>query len=208
MRNMRALEMVRASKASKTLAALGRVAKPLGLAALAAACLLAGSCRSRTDKSPGPVVLTFGTITGVPFVVPVRAQVSANAPVVITTFTIQSVVKDPSALINPAIEDVEVTSYQVVFKRRDSGTRVPPPLVGGLGLSVPVNSTGIINNLAIVRFDQLESEPLLDLLNNGQDSETGTAVIVCDAQITFFGQTLSGDSVQSGTAVFTLEFTP
>jgi hypothetical protein len=73
---------------------------------------------------------------------------------------------------------------------------------------VPVNSTGVITNLPIVRSDQLLSVPLSDLAKFGQDTETGTQVIVVDAQITFFGQTLSGDRVQSGTASFTLEFTP
>ncbi len=81
-------------------------------------------------------------------------------------------------------------------------------LVAALTIEVPVNSTGVINNLPIVRSDQLLSVPLSDLAKFGQDTETGTQIIVLDAQITFFGQTLSGDKVQSGTASFTLEFTP
>jgi hypothetical protein len=179
----------------------------LSLALLVALPLAAAGCRSRTDRTAGPVVLTFGNITGIPTVVSVAAADSTGG-VSIGTFTLQSVVKDPNATINPAIEDIEVTAYQVVYKRKDTGTRLPSPLVAALTVEVPVNSTGVINNLPILRSDQLLSPPLSDLVKFGQDTETGTQIIVLDAQITFFGQTLSGDRVQSATADFTLEFTP
>jgi hypothetical protein len=186
---------------------LKMVRQILSLAVLSAVLLVAGSCRSRTDRTAGPVILTFGTITGIPTVVSVSSADAAGG-VTIGTFTLQSIVKDPSVTVTPGIEDLEVTSYQVIYKRKDTGTRVPPPLVAALTVEVPVNSTGVINNLPIVRSDQLLSVPLSDLAKFGQDTETGTAVIVVDAQITFFGQTLSGDRVQSGPATFTLEFTP
>jgi hypothetical protein len=178
----------------------------LSLALLVAVLLVAAGCRSRTDRTAGPVVLTFGNITGIPTVVSVT-QADSTGGVSIGTFTLLSVVKDPNATSNPAIEDVEVSTYQVTYKRRDTGTRVPPALVAALTVEVPVNSTGVIMNLPIVRSDQLLSPPLSDLVNFGQDTETGTQIIVVDAQVTFFGQTLSGDKVQSGTATFTLEFT-
>ena len=182
------------------------------LAVLAAVVLVAASCRSRTDRSPGPVVLTFGAINGIPTVVSVGTAIAGTTStppgVSIQSFTLQSVVKEPTPGITPAIEDVEVSSYQVVYRRRDSGTRVPPPLVAALGIEVPVNGTSVINNLPIVRLDQLLSPPLGDLASLGHDSETGTTVIVLDAQITFFGHTLSGDAVSSGTASYTLEFIP
>jgi hypothetical protein len=181
--------------------------KAVSLIVLVAILPLAGSCRSRTDKTAGPVALTFGTITGIP-VSAISVASSVGAGVVITTFTLQSVVKDPNAGTPSALEDVEITSYQVVYIRRDNGTRVPPSLVAGEALEVPVNGTGVIMNLPIIRQDQLLSEPLLDLLNLHHDSETGTAVIVLDAQVTFFGRTLTGDAIQSPTANFTLEFVP
>ena len=186
---------------------LKMVRQILSLAVLSALLLAAGSCRSRTDRTAGPVILTFGTITGIPTVVSVGSSITAGG-VSIGTFTLQSIVKDPTSTSNPGIEDLEVSSYQVIYKRKDTGTRLPPPLVAALTVEVPVNSTGVINNLPIVRSDQLLSVPLSDLTKFGQDTETGTQIIVVDAQITFFGQTLSGDKVQSGTASFTLEFTP
>jgi len=188
---------------------LKMVRQTLSLAVLVAVVLAAGGCRSRTDRTAGPVVLTFGNITGFPVSpISVTATDQASTGVIITSFSLLSVVKDPTATTTSALEDVEITSYQVTYKRRDSGTRVPPPLVAGLALEVPINSTGTINNLPIARQDQLLSPPLSDLANFGHDTETGTAVIVLDAQITFFGQTLSGDKIQSPTATFTLEFVP
>jgi hypothetical protein len=176
--------------------------KLCSLVCLLAVALISGSCRSRTDRSTGTVVLTYGTITGIPTVV----SVSTSTSVTIGNFILQSITKDPTGVTGP-LEDLEVNQYQVVYKRRDTGTRVPPTLVASLAVSVPVNGTGTITNLPILRIDQLDNPPLSDLATFGQDQETGTAVIVLDAQITFFGTTLSGDKVSSAPADFTIEFT-
>jgi hypothetical protein len=178
------------------------------LVCLVAVLLLAGSCRSRTDRSAGTVVLTFGTITGIPTIASVtNTLTTGGGAVTIGTFVLQSVSKDPTGTTGP-LQDIEVTSYQVTYRRRDTGTRLPPALVANLTVEVPVNGTGDISNLPIVRLDQLESPPLSDLAKFGHDTETGTAVIVLDAQVQFFGRTISGDSIASGVAPFTLEFTP
>jgi hypothetical protein len=186
---------------------LNKLRKAVTLIVLVAILPVAGSCRSRTDKTAGPVVLTFGTFSGVPNG-PISVTSSIGTSIVIGTFTLLSVVKDPTGGTPSALEDVEITSYQVIYRRRDSGTRVPPTLVGGLALEVPVNGTGVLNNLPIVRQDQLLSPPLSDLSKFGHDTETGTTVIVLDAEFTFFGKTLSGDGVQSAPASFTFEFIP
>ncbi|HVR09699.1 MAG TPA: hypothetical protein VMW75_16775 [Thermoanaerobaculia bacterium] len=186
---------------------VNQLRKAVVLVVLVAILPVAGSCRSRTDKTAGPVVLTFGNITGVPNGA-ISVVASEGVGVIIGTFTLQSVVKDPNPGTPSALEDVEVTSYQVIYKRRDSGTRVPPPLIASFPVEVPVNGTGVINNLPVVRQDQLLSPPLGDLINPGHDTETGTAIIVLDAMVTFFGQTISGDKIQSPTATFTFEFVP
>src|SRR5258708_31865289 len=123
-------------------------------ACLPALLRLAGGCRSRTDRTAGAVVLTFGTITGIPAIVSVGNTVTGTGAVLITNFNLISVVKDPTGVPGP-LEDVEITSYQVTYRRRDSGTRVPPPLVQTFALEVPVNGTGTIINLPILRLDQL-----------------------------------------------------
>lgn len=178
--------------------------KASSLACLVAFLLIAGGCRSRTDRTAGGVVLTFGNITGIPSIVHVG---TSGGLVSIGTFNLLSVAKDPTVTATP-LENVEITSYQVVYKRRDSGTRVPPTLVQAFALEVPVNGTGNITNLPIVRLDQLDNPPLSDLATFGRDTETGTAVIVIDCEITFFGQTLSGDAISSPPAGVSLEFVP
>lgn len=186
---------------------VNKLRKAVVLVILVAILPAAGSCRSRTDKTAGPVVLTFGNITGVPNAT-ISVSGSEGIGVIIGTITLLSVVKDPNATNPSNLEDVEITSYQVTYRRRDSGTRLPPPLIASFPVEVPVNGTGTINNLPVVRQDQLLSPPLSDLISPGHDTETGTAIIVLDAQVTFFGQTISGDRVQSPTATFTFEFVP
>jgi hypothetical protein len=185
---------------------VNKLRKAVSLVVLVAILPVAGSCRSRTDKTAGPVVLTFGNITGVPNAT-ISVSGSLGSGVIIGTFTLQSVLKEPNGTPS-TLEDVEITSYQVVYTRRDSGTRVPPALIASFPVEVPINGTGVINNLPVVRQDQLLSPPLGDLVNPGHDTETGTAIIVLDAKVTFFGRTLSGDAIQSPTAIFTFEFVP
>jgi hypothetical protein len=183
------------------------IRKASSLACLVALILIAGSCRSRTDRTAGGVVLTFGNITGIPSIVSVGTTAGGTGLVSIGTFNLLSVVKDPTGVTSP-LENVEITSYQVVYKRRDSGTRLPPTLVQAFALEVPVNGTGNITNLPILRLDQLLNPPLSDLAKFGHDTETGTQVIVIDCEITFFGQTLSGDAIASPAAGVSLEFVP
>jgi hypothetical protein len=171
--------------------------------------LTAGSCRSRTDLSSGTVILTFGAITGIPALVSMKATIGPGGPdaVVIQNFNLQNFPKDPTGTTSN-LQDIEVNQYQVTYKRQDSGTRLPPTLVAGLEVEVPVNGTAAITNLPIVRTNQLLNPPLYDLYQFGFDTETGTAVIILEAQVQFFGQTLSGDAISSSQADFTIEFTP
>ncbi len=180
--------------------------KLLSLACLLVVVPLAAGCRSRTDETAGPVVLTFGQIGPVPITQSVAAGEAAGA-VVIPSFTIDSVLKDPTGTGSP-LEEVELTSYQVTYRRLDSGTRVPPPLIAALTQDVPVNGSATITNLPILLINQLNGPPLLDLVEFGHDTQTGTAVIVLNVQIQFFGNTLSGDQVQSPVASYTIQFTP
>lgn len=167
---------------------------------------LGGGCRSRTDRSTGPVVLTFGNIGPVPITVSVTSADAAGG-VVIPTFTIDSVLKDPSG-VPSSLENVEITSYQVTYQRLDTGTRVPPPLVATISEEVPVNGSGTITNLPILLINQLNNPPLSDLAHFGYDTQTGTAIIVLNVQVQFFGNTLSGDAVQSSISSNTIQFTP
>ncbi|HEX3525976.1 MAG TPA: hypothetical protein VH988_02825 [Thermoanaerobaculia bacterium] len=159
-------------------------------------------CRSRTDKSAGTVILSVSSFNQLPI------QISAkNGPFQIPTLQLTSVAKDPTGTTS-TLQTIELRSYEVTFTRRDTGTRVPPPLVASLFGNITVGGTTTENNLPFMMSDQILNPPLLDLAQKGVDSETGTAVVVLDVHMRFFGRTLAGDDIVSQTASFTIDVTP
>lgn len=163
---------------------------------------LAG-CRSRTDRSEGTVLLSVADFSGLPASVSLRS----GGPFQIDRVTLRNIAKDPSGTTSD-LQTVELRSYEVRFRRRDTGTRLPPPAVESIFGQVTVNGTKDILNLPFLFSDQVLSQPLKDLRDFGIDRETGTAVIVLDVSITFFGRTLSGDDIATAPATFTVEVRP
>lgn len=162
---------------------------------------LAG-CRSETDQSEGTVLLSVTDFDELP------ARVSVTTgPFSIGQIDIQNIPKDPTGTTSDLMS-VEMRSYEVVFVRRDTGRRVPPTLAQSVFGLVPIGSTTTFDNLPLLTADQLQNPPLSDLARLGHDSETGSAVIVLDARMRFFGRTLSGDDIVSNTAAFTIEVVP
>ncbi len=159
-------------------------------------------CRSRTDKSAGTVILSISSFNQLP------VQISAaTGPFQIPTLQLTSVAKDPTGTTSN-LQTIELRSYEVTFTRRDTGTRVPPPLVASLFGNISVGGTTTETNLPFMMSDQILNPPLLDLAQKGVDSETGTAVVVLDVHMRFFGRTLAGDDIVSQTASFTIDVTP
>ena len=166
-------------------------------------------CESRTDKvDGGGVLLSISDFDGLPVQVSVNAA-TAGGLVQVGEIVIQSVVKNPSEPTSQ-LQNVELESYEVVYTRQDTGTRLPPVFVRELFSVVPVGGTATIENLPVMSLEQLDAEPLSDLLfqNGGFDSETGAQSILLNLRIRFFGRTLSGDEVDTQLAGFTVEFTP
>jgi hypothetical protein len=177
----------------------------LTLAAFALVGLL--GCNARTDRTDGGGVLLSVTqmnLAPTQFIIS-DLQTNGNLLPSIPTVTLQNVVKDPSAPVTSQLENIELRSYQVVYTRADTGTRVPPPLVEPLGGVVPVNGTFSITNLGVLRNNQFLSPPISDLVNFGVDKETNSQIIVLNLRITFFGRTLSGKEVSSAPTGFTME---
>ncbi|HEX9942322.1 MAG TPA: hypothetical protein VGG03_09920 [Thermoanaerobaculia bacterium] len=172
---------------------------------LIALALAAGSCRSRTDRSEGSVLLSVSRFN----VLPSSVSLSSPDPAQFTigTITLRNIPKDPTGATS-SLQDIELRSYEVRYRRRDTGSRVPPPSVQGIFGIVPVGGTTDLINLGYLFSDQILSQPLRDLLDFGVDRETGTAVIVLDVTLRFFGRTLSGDDVVSEPATFTIEVFP
>lgn len=164
-------------------------------------------CNARTDRTDGGGVLLSVTqlnLAPTQFILHNLQNAGALLPA-IPTVTLQNVVKDPSAPVTSQLENIELRSYQIVYTRADTGTRVPPPLVEPLAGVVPVNGTFTINNLGVIRNNQLFSPPISDISNFGVDKETNSQIIVLNLRITFFGRTLAGQDVQSEPAGFTME---
>jgi hypothetical protein len=163
------------------------------------------SCRSRTDKSEGSVVLSVTHFNGLP------VSVSAtNGPFQIDQITLSNFFKDPS-VNSPTghdLEGIELRNYEITYARRDKGTRVPPPSVQAIFGLVPPQGTLDLFNLPFMTTDQTHNPPIQDLLTTGHDTETGTTVITLDVSLRFFGRTISGDDIASEPAKFTIEVTP
>jgi hypothetical protein len=165
--------------------------------------LAAAGCRSRTDRSEGTVLLSVADFSGLPVSVSLRT----GGPFQVDRVTLRNVAKDPTGTTSD-LQTVELRSYEVRFRRRDTGTRLPPPAVQSIFGTVTVNGTKDVINVPFLFSDQVLSQPLKDLRDFGVDRETGTAVIVLDVSITFFGRTLSGDEVATAPATFTVEVRP
>lgn len=157
-------------------------------------------CRDRTDLTEGTVLLSITDFDGLPVVV----SALAVPPILLDEITLRNVPKDPSA-VTSELQAVELRSYEVRYRRRDTGTRVPPPTVQGLFGSVSPNSSFTVENLPVLFSDQMGNPPISELRNVGVDSETGSDVVVIDVSIRFFGRTLSGDDVATEPATFTME---
>ncbi len=180
-------------------------------------CLLAvssfgiyGCSSDRVDGTDGTVLLSITDFDELPISVSVNNAVNvAGGFVQIGEVTLQNIPKDPGGTTSE-LQSIELSSYEIVFRRADRGTRVPPARVRAIFSLVPVGGTSTIENLDIMGPEQLLNPPLSDLLfeNGGFDSEINSPLIVLDVRIRFFGRTLSGDEIASGFDTFTLELTP
>jgi len=172
---------------------------------LIALTLAATSCRSRTDKSEGTVLLSVSHFDGLP------VRVSATTgPFQIGQVTLRNFFKDPAvqSTTGHQLEGIELRNYEITYRRRDNGTRTPPPSVQGIfGLIEPLGTLDLFN-LPFLTSDQTGNQPLKDLIALGRDTETGTSVITLDVTLRFFGRTLSGDDIASEPSTFTIEVTP
>jgi len=175
---------------------------------LVAAFGLAGCSGDSGKVDSGGVSLTISNFDGLPSVVGME-QAAAAGLVTIDTLTLSSIIQNPN-LGQTDLQTVRMRSYEVVFTRADTGTRVPTPLVDGLISSVAPGGTITYNNLPILRTEQLLNPPLSDLLfvNGGTDDETGSDVIKLNLRIRFFGRTLGGREVVSLPQTFPIEFRP
>jgi hypothetical protein len=159
-----------------------------------------GGCRERTDRQEGSVLIAVTDFDGLPDVVSVT-----QGPFDIERISVRNIPKTTDA--TSTLQSVELRSYEVRYTRRDTGTRVPPPSVQAYFGLIEPGTTSTFFNFDFLFADQVLNQPLRDLRDFGVDRETGSAVIVLDVSIRFFGRTLAGDDVATEPARFTIEVT-
>src|SRR5947199_5234432 len=101
------------------------------------AALVASSCNSRAERTHGTVRLESTSFNGVPVSVPLSQTSSFQ----LTTVQLANILKDPSA-VGASFQDIELRSYEVTYRRRDTGTRLPPALSARIFGTVPAGGTG------------------------------------------------------------------
>jgi hypothetical protein len=164
---------------------------------------------SKTES--GGVYLSITDFNGLPAEVSVSQILSEGGGVLtIEELTVASIVvnqvQPTSSLMN-----VELERYEVGFSRADQGTRVPQPTVRGIFGTVPPDGETDYENLRLMTSEEFTNPPLRDLLPQfgGVDSETGSAAILLNLELKFFGQTLNGTKVETRVpARFTVQFVP
>jgi hypothetical protein len=125
----------------------------------------------------------------------------------IGSITVENIAKN-SNLPTSSLMNVEIHSYEVRYRREDSGTRVPPVLVQSIFGVAPVNGSYTLLDGPFMRPSQFDHQPLSDLRDFGRDLETGSRVVQMQVSIQFFGKTLSGDEVASAPGYFSIDVVP
>lgn len=182
-----------------------RVLLALGLIALG----VSGCASNRIEEDKNTVILSITDFDGLPIQVSVNQAALDGGLVQVGEITVSNFPKDPRGATSDLMS-VEIDSFEIIYSRADTGTRVPSPRVRTIFGLVPINGSTDLEGLEVVGPEQLFNPPLSDLLlqNGGVDQETGSQLIRLNLQMRFFGKTLAGDSVVSGPDSFTLEFVP
>jgi hypothetical protein len=164
---------------------------------LVATLVLAPGCTNKEGETEAPVFLTVDLATQ-----PIVVDVSVATPVLLGTVTVASHLKNPTQTDPQGFATTTLESYTVHFRRVDGGTRVPPDQILPEGHLVTSGGSTSITNLTILPafFTQQSPFDQLQPFNGGFDRETGRDEIDMAFDITFFGHTVSGHRVQSGTA--------
>jgi len=178
----------------------GRTKLRLGAAAgLTLALSLAGCSADYVENNAASVILLIQNINeGSPLLSDVRGGATGGSIVNCqTTLTLESRAKNPTATLGTS-QDVQITGYQVSYRRSDGrgvqGVDVPYTISGNISALVAAGGQqGQDLTIDLVRH-QAKLEPPLSNIN-------GLQVVTMFADVTVFGQTISGQSVSAGGSV-------
>ena len=157
---------------------------------------LAPACTNKQGDTQQPVILTVDLTeqAGLTDVFPPRV-------ITIPSMNVHSQLKDPGASNPVGMADVELSYYTVHYHRNDGGTRLPADQQFAAGELLPTPGTVTLANFPVLSQSALQGAPFNSLLpaNGGVDPETGKTEIDLFYDVTFFGQTVAGQRVQSET---------
>jgi hypothetical protein len=172
--------------------------KKLWVPLAVAAVLAFPACTNKQGETEAAVFITVG-LPAQPLII----LVSSAAPVQVTEIDLVSHFKSSVATDPQGLANVQVSYYMVEYFRRDGGTRVPAVQQFAVAGILPSNGTLKLNGFPIMTASALSQSPFDQLLpfNGGVDRETGLREIHVFYKLTFFGQTVSGQRVQSETAI-------
>ena len=182
----------------------------LAVAILALGALGCPSSGNLSKTEAGGVYLSITDFDGLPAVVSVSGILSVGGLLQVDELTLASIAVNQVAPTSPLM-NVELERYEVGFSRADLGTKTPQPTVRGIFGTVPVNGTSRYDNLPLMSSEEFTQKPLRDLLPQygGVDSETGSAAILLNVELKFYGQTLNGTKVETRVpARFNIQFVP
>ena len=182
-----------------------RFARILALS-LAAVTVFGCEKQDKTDQGGVIVVISNYTFPDLPATMSAEAEFpnvfGANSSV-----TVRNQSRMPNNTTSQLM-DVLIEGYEVSFTRGDQGTRVPPPPTEPVGGLVPIGGTMTQTGIALMRHDQFESSVLRDLRLQGKDPETNSTVVRLVWHLKFYGQTISGERVETQAISFNLDVYP
>jgi hypothetical protein len=156
--------------------------------------VFAVGCTNKQSETEAPVYLTADVTFQPGFI-----NIAIPAPIQFQTITIQSHFKSPTGNDPQHFADVSLDHYTVTYARIDGGTRVPPVETFSTGTLVPSGGTSTLSNFPGMYAYAVQESPFDQLLpfNGGIDRETGKTEIDTTFTFRFYGQTLSGQRVES-----------
>jgi hypothetical protein len=169
-----------------------RVLIPAALLAIA----LAPACTNKQAETEQPVTITVDLTQQ-------AGLTNINPPqtIVIPTMTLHSQLKNPTAGNPLGMADVQLSYYVVHYHRNDGGTRLPPDQIFAVGEHLPTPGTVTLSTFPVLTQSAVQGSPFSQFVaNGGIDPETGKTEIDLFYDVTFFGQTVAGQRVQSETA--------
>jgi hypothetical protein len=164
---------------------------------------LAVGCTNKQGESEAAVFITVELKDQ-----PGTVNIAVPADVRFKTINLNSHFKNPSTIDTLHLQDVQLDHYVVTYSRLDGGTRVPAPETFSAGALLPSGGTTTLNNFEGMYEYAVQQSPFDQLLpfNGGIDQETGNTEIIVGFTFVFYGETASGQRVQSDPSTANVNF--